>query len=162
MRRIWNWRSARACRWRRSTARLPPRPGPRACRCSGNRPGALYRKVFRLRVVDDDGGGRLLGIELVFLAEADADLLGMQQLQQLLLVGEVRAGRVAEGIAAAAIALRQHLVVVARLFGGEAQFAADALVRVFGEGLGHLDREAVQIEVILIAVVGEPLAFGFR
>ncbi len=86
----------------------------------------------------------------------------LQQRQQLLLVGEVGAGGIAEGIAAAAIALRKHRVVVARLLGGEAQFAADALVDVFGEGLGHLDREAVQIEVILVAVVGEPFARRFR
>ena len=33
---------------------------------------------------------------------------------------------------------------------------------VFGQGLGHLDREAVQVEVILVAVLGEPLAGGLR
>ncbi len=38
------------------------------------------------------------------------------------------------------------------LLRGKAQFAADALVQVFGKGLGHLDREGVQIEVILGSV----------
>src|SRR5947209_7701540 len=116
MRRTSDWHCASMCRWRRSTARWLPLPEPRECRSSANetRP-ALHRKILRLRVVDDDGRGGLLGVELVFLTEADADLLGVQQLQELLLVGEVRAGRIAEGIAAAAIALRQHLVMVARL-----------------------------------------------
>ena len=39
----------------------------------------LHRKVFGLRVVDDDGGGRLLGVELVFFGEGDADFLGVEQ-----------------------------------------------------------------------------------
>jgi hypothetical protein len=34
-------------------------------------------------------------------------------------------------------------------------------VNVFDQGLGHLDREAVQIEVILVAVVSEPFARRF-
>src|SRR4051812_47741045 len=52
--------------------------------------------------------------------------------------------------------------MVARLLGGETEFAADPLVDVFGEGFGHLDRDPVQIEVILVAVGGEPLARRFR
>ena len=39
---------------------------------------------------------------------------------------------------------------------GEAQFGADPLVRVLRHRLGHLDREAVQIEIVLIPVVLEP------
>ena len=35
-----------------------------------------YRKVFGLGMVDDDRGGRLLGVELVFLGEGDADFFG--------------------------------------------------------------------------------------
>ena len=52
-------------------------------------------------MVEDDGRGRLLGVELVFFGERDADLLGIEQRQQLLLVGVVGASRVAEGILAA-------------------------------------------------------------
>src|SRR5262249_29740994 len=40
-----------------------------------------HRKVLRLLVRHDDCRGRLLGVELVLLAEADADLLGVEQLQ---------------------------------------------------------------------------------
>jgi hypothetical protein len=53
----------------------------------------------------------LLGIELVILGERDADLLGVEQYQKLFLVGEVRAGVVAEGITAAAIALGRRPAV---------------------------------------------------
>jgi len=38
--------------------------------------------------VEDNGGGRLLGVELVLFGEGDADLLGVEQCQQLLLVGK--------------------------------------------------------------------------
>src|SRR5262249_32224758 len=77
-------------------------------------------------------------------------------------VGEVGAGGVAEGVAAAAIALLEHRLGVARLLGGKAQFAADALVDVFGQRLGHLDREAVLVEGILVAVLGETFARRLR
>src|SRR5690348_13320181 len=109
-------------------------------------------------MMHDNGGGGLLGVELVFFRERDADVVGAQQCQELALVGEVGAGGVAKGVAAAAIALLQDRFGVAGLVGGEAQFAADALVDVFGEGLGHLDRKAVQVKVVLVAVVGEPFA----
>jgi hypothetical protein len=39
------------------------------------------RKVLRLRVMDDDGGGGFLGVELVFFGEGDADFFGAQQRQ---------------------------------------------------------------------------------
>src|SRR5262245_42580199 len=84
-----------------------------------------HRKILRLAMRHDDRRGRLLGVELVLLAQGDADLLRPQQLQQLPLVAEIGAGRVAEGVAAAAIALVQHGVEVARLLGGEAELAAD-------------------------------------
>src|SRR5947209_7564679 len=52
--------------------------------------------------------------------------------------------------------------MIARLLGGKPEFAADALVDVFGEGFGHLDRQPMQIEVILVSVVGEPFASRLR
>jgi hypothetical protein len=44
-------------------------------------------------VVEDDGRGRLLRVELVFFGKDDADLVGAPKDQQLLLVGEARAGQ---------------------------------------------------------------------
>ena len=102
-----------------------------------------HREVRRLRMMDDDRRGRLLGVELVFFGEGDAEVLGAQQGQELLLVGEVWTCRIAERVAATAIALREHRLGVARLLGGKAQFTADALVQVLGKSLGHLDGEAV-------------------
>ena len=40
----------------------------------------------------------------------------------------------------------------------EAELGADALVDVLGQRLGHLDAEPVQVDVVLVAVVREPLA----
>ena len=78
--------------------------------------------------------------------------------QELRLVFELRAGRIAEGIARAAIALGEHLLHVAVILGGETQLGADALMGIFRHRLGHLHRQAVQIEIILVAVVLEPFA----
>src|SRR5216683_8281313 len=102
---------------------------PRSLRPLHTTPAARpsHREILRLRVRRHDRRGRLLGGELVLLAEGDADLVGAQQRQQLLLVAEIGTGGVAEGIAAAAIALVEHGVEIARLLGGEAELAADAL-----------------------------------
>jgi len=38
------------------------------------------------------GGARLLGVELVFFGDGDADLLSIERRQELLLVGKVAVG----------------------------------------------------------------------
>jgi len=79
---------------------------------------ASHREVLRLWVVHQDGRGRLLGVELVFLGEGDADFLGAEQRQQLLLVGEVGAGGI--------VNLRRGGILlpsVARRFGAEKSLA---------------------------------------
>ena len=85
-------------------------------------------------------------------------LLGAEQLEQHRLVGHVGAGRVAEGEARAAVALLEELAHLARVVAGDAELAADLAVDVLGEALGDLDRQAVQVQVVLVAVGGEPLA----
>jgi hypothetical protein len=49
--------------------------------------GKSNAEVFRLRVVDDDGGGRLLRVQLVFLAHFQSDPSGAEQVENLTLVG---------------------------------------------------------------------------
>src|SRR3546814_19120296 len=71
---------------------------------------------------------------------------------------QLRAGRVAEGVARAAIALAEHGIEVAGVLVAEAELAPDPLVDILGQRLGHLDAEAVQVEVVLIAVILEPRA----
>src|ERR1700730_10793357 len=90
---------------------IPPTPSP----------SLSHREILRLRVGDDDRRGRLLGVELVFLGERQANLLGVEQRQQLALVGEGGTSGIAEGVAAAAIALLQQRLDVARLVGDETQ-----------------------------------------
>ena len=89
----------------------------------------MKAKDLRLegRVAIVTGAGGLLGVELVALAQADADAFRAEQLEELALVGQVRARRIAEGIAAAAILLLQQAFHVAGLVGGEAKLGADAL-----------------------------------
>src|ERR1043166_5342375 len=83
------------------------------------------REVFGLRVVQHDGAGRLLRPELVLLAHHDAAALGAQEREQAVLVREVGAGGIAEGIARAAIALLQELRHLAGVLVGEAELGAD-------------------------------------
>ena len=81
-----------------------------------------------------------------------------QQLQQRRLVGEVRAGRVAEAVARAAIALLEQLAHVARIVVAEAELGADLAVDVLGQRLGQLDPQPVQADIVLVAVGSEPVA----
>ena len=61
------------------------------------------------------------------------------------LVFEVRAGGVAEGVAAAAIGAAEELFDDFGVVFGEAALATDALVHHFGEGFGGFDGEAVKV-----------------
>src|SRR5579872_5055124 len=105
-----------------------------------------------------DRRGRLFGIELILLGEAHPDRFRLKERQELALVGEVGTGGIAEGIAAAAIGLAQHLLDVARFLAGKTEFGTDALMDEFVHYFGRLHRETVEIEVILIAVLREPSA----
>ncbi len=58
---------------------------------------ASHGKVLGLGVVEHDGRGRLLGVELIAVAEGEADAPGAEQLQNLFLVFQIGAGRIAEG-----------------------------------------------------------------
>ena len=88
--------------------------------------------------------------------QVHADAVGAEEGEQGGLVFQFGAGRVAEAVAAAAVALGEHLLHVAIVLGGIAQLGADALVGIFGHGLRDFDGEAVQIEIVLVSIVLEP------
>jgi hypothetical protein len=69
---------------------------------------------------------------------------------------------VAERIPAAAVALGDYRLGVAGFLAGEAQLAGVYFWTYSGQRLSHPDREAVQTEVILVAVLGEPFARRLR
>src|SRR3546814_7608151 len=73
--------------------------------CSDLRTTPSDGKVLGLRMMQHDRRGRLHRVELVRDGQHDADLRRLEQAQELLLVLQRRAGRVAEGVARAAIAL---------------------------------------------------------
>src|ERR1700685_3019154 len=62
-----------------------------------------HTEVLRLAMVQDDRVGGLLGMQLHLLGELDADPGGLEQAHHLGPVGQVRAGRVAEGVPRAAV-----------------------------------------------------------
>src|SRR5690348_15881948 len=60
-----------------------------------------YAEVLRLGVVDDDGVGRLLGVQLHLFGQLDTDPGRFEQPDHLGAVGQVRAGGIADRIARA-------------------------------------------------------------
>ena len=103
--------------------------------------------------------GGLLGLvlEAGLLADLEAEAGAVEELPGLLVVLQVRAGRVAARVAAAAVLLAEQAVEVGAVLVGEAPLLADAVVPELGQGLGHLDAEAVEQQVVLVAVGGEEL-----
>src|SRR5690348_13772214 len=69
---------------------------------------ALHDEVLGLGVGDDDRRGRLLGLELEFLGELDADTVDLEQVHQHRLVLEVGARGVAPRVARAAVLLPEQ------------------------------------------------------
>src|ERR1043165_2248160 len=110
------------------------------------RRGSVNREILRLFVVDDDGGGGLFGHELEFFAQLDINARRREQLEELRLVFEVRAGGIAEAEARGLVALMKEPGEFFRVSVCDAEFLADALVPEFGERLGWLHREAVKVE----------------
>src|SRR5262245_45755444 len=79
--------------------------GARGAVADRTRALALDAEVARLRMVQHNGAGALLGPELVFFGQLDADALRAQEFEELRLVGEIWAGGIAEAVARAAITL---------------------------------------------------------
>src|SRR5688572_14021665 len=103
------------------------------------RPAGAWRssdvEILRLRMVCDDRVGALLGDEHVVFAERDADRFGLEELRDEGPVFEVGARGVAEGIAAAAVALLEDLLRVRRILRPESQLLPHPLVPEFRQRL---------------------------
>ena len=65
---------------------------------------------------------------------------------------EVRAGGVAEAVAAALVLLLEDLLHFLRILAGDAQLLAHALVEILGERFGRFDRKAVEVQVVAVVV----------
>ena len=120
------------------------------------------REVPCFRVEDDQGVGGLFRRQLELLRQRHPDPLGPQQAHHGGPVLQVRAGRVAEGVTAAPVADLQDAVQVGRVVPGQAGLLADPAVPVLCEGLGQLDRQPVQLQVLAVGVLGEELGRGLR
>ena len=84
----------------------------------------------------------------------------LEQLVELGLVLEVGARGVAPRVARAAVLLAEQPGERRAVLVGEAPLLADAAVPQLGERLGHLDREPVGEQVLLVLVGGEQLALA--
>src|SRR5690348_11169314 len=109
---------------------------------SGGRSSEPYEsdtEVLRLGVVDDDGVGRLLGVELHLFGQLDADPGRFEQADHLGPVGQVRAGGIADRIACAPVPDPEEAVEVVGIGVGDAELAPDPRMPVLGQRLGQLD-----------------------
>src|SRR4051794_21062319 len=100
----------------------------------GQRAG-LHAEVHGLRVVGDDRHRRLLGLDREPAREAQADLRRVEEPEELLVLGLLRARGVAPRPPAALVGL-------------DAQLGADLRVRPLGHALGGLHAEAVDEELL--------------
>src|SRR2546423_15603717 len=88
----------------------------------------LHIKIFRLRMMHDDGVGALFRDKHEIFADADADLLGAQQSHYVPAILQVRAGRAPEAVPAAALLLLEDLLDRLIVLSGESQLLAHTLV----------------------------------
>src|SRR5690625_913346 len=116
-----------------------------------------HGEVLRLRVVEHQCVGGLLRVQLQLLAQTHPDPVRAEQLDDLRPVGQVRAGRVAEGVPGAPVGDLEHALQLGRVLGGEAELFAHPGMPVLRERLGELDREPVQLHVLPVPVLGEQL-----
>src|SRR5690348_6015973 len=119
----------------------PPPPTPWApLRGDGpSEPFGSDTEVLRLGVVDDDGVGRLLGVELHLFGQLDADPGRFKQADHLGPVGQVRASGIADRIACAPVTDPEEAVEVVGIGVGDAELAPDPRMPVLGQRLGQLD-----------------------
>ena len=86
-------------------------------------------KILGLGMVDDDGVGALLRLQVKLLGKAHAYvLLGFEQAEDLRLVFQIRAGRVAEGVTLAAIFLVKQIRDTRGVFACDAEQLARLFV----------------------------------
>lgn len=111
-----------------------------------------YVEVLGFGVMDDDGAGGLLGVDLPIFGEVAADAGGVEQREEFFLVLQVGAGGVAEGVARAAVFLGEEAFDFGAVICGDAQFLSHALVPELGEGFGGFDGEAVEVEIVGVVV----------
>ena len=88
---------------------------------------------------------------------AHADAVDLEQFGELRLLLEVGAGGVAPRVPRPAVLLAEQAGERRAVLVGEAPLFADAAVPELGERLGHLDRQAVQQQVVLVLVRREQL-----
>src|SRR5262245_28811448 len=109
-------------------------------------------------MVHDDGAGRLLGIDLPVLGQYAADTLGLEQAEELLLVGKVGARRIPEAVAAAPVVLSEEFLDPRRILVGNTEFLAHALVPQLGQRFGRLYAQTVEVQVLGVIVLFKELA----
>jgi hypothetical protein len=107
-------------------------------------------------MVHHDRRSRLLGIEKERRSQPHAHILfRLEQCEQLRLILQVRARRITERIARPALLLMKEVANLRRVFPGNPQLFAHFLVMQFGERLGGLHAQPVQVEVSRILAAFE-------
>src|SRR5215211_6685329 len=90
-------------------------------------------EVLRLGVVDDQGRGAVLGVELVAFGEGEPEPVGAKEAEDDRLLLQVGAGRIAPTVAFAPL-------------GSESELIAHLAMAQFGQGLGGRGRQSTDKE----------------
>ena len=100
-------------------------------------------------MVDDDAVGALLGLQVEALGEPHSYVfLGLEQVEDLCLIFQIRARWVSKRVAGAAIFLMEEIGNARRIFGSNTEKFAHLFVSQLCQRLGRFHREAVQIKVL--------------
>lgn len=103
-------------------------------------------------MVDDDGTGGLLRVDLPVFGEITADALGFKQREEFFLVGHVWAGGVTKAVSAALVVLGEELSDLAVVIVSNVQFGADVFMPELGECFSTFDTDAMHVEIVSVLI----------
>jgi hypothetical protein len=112
---------------------------------SGNEDVLMDIEVSGLRVMNDNGIRALLWDERVLICEADADPLRHKQLKQLGLILEVGTCRVTKAVPRTLVSLGKKSPDIGCVLSRNSQFHPYFLVPQFGQRLGGLNTQSMEV-----------------
>src|ERR1700730_13363382 len=144
-----------------SSPRIAPRPSASSSpRNLGEMGKLLGLEVLRLWVMEDEGRHGGLGVHHESFRQLEADLRRLEEIEEDALVGEVRAGGIAEGDADAAVSRLEPILHGEPGRVGEAPLGAQPRVEHLRERFGQLDGEGLdgmgaEISPLFLPPLGE-------
>src|SRR5688572_3445974 len=119
-------------------------------------------EVLRLRMMHDQRVSGLLGMQLQFLGQLNADPLWVEQRHQLAPVAQLGAGRIAEGVSGASVGLVADHLLHRPVVAGKSEIRPDPGMPHLGQCLGQLHTQPMQLEIVPVRVLLEQAGSHLR